>query len=60
MTCSGNGSTGIKTENWLFENWARTQRRLIPTTFNPATVMEIVAAVQETEGVKGQLKAIGS
>lgn len=60
MTCSGRGSTGIITENWLFENWARTRRILVPVVFNPTGVAEIVAGVLEVERAKGTLKAMGS
>jgi hypothetical protein len=61
MTCSGSGSTGIiTTENWLFENWARTRQILVPVVFNPTNVAEIVAGVLEVERARGTLKAIGS
>ena len=61
MTCTGDGSTGsIKTEQWLFENWARTQRVLVPVVYNPTAVEHIVNAILEVEGARGTLKAIGS
>ena len=62
MPCSGDGSTGVRTEQWRFENWARTQRVLVPVLFNPEAekVHQIVAAVREVERVQGTLKAIGS
>ena len=61
MTCIGNGSTGsIRTEQWLFENWARTQRSLVPVVFNPTAVEHIVNAFLEVERARGTLKAIGS
>ena len=49
MTCQGDGSTGVRTLNWLFENYARTQRLVVPTLYNPTKVEEIVAAVQDAE-----------
>ena len=60
MPCSGDGSTGIRTERWLFENWARTQRVVVPVVYNPQSVRHIVAAVQAVERAQGTLKAIGS
>jgi hypothetical protein len=60
MTCSGDGSTGIKTERWLFENWARTQRVLLPVIYNPTSVAQVVAAVQEVEARQETVMAIGS
>lgn len=60
MTCSGDGSTGVKTQRWQFLNWARTQRVLVPVIYNPTSVAQIVAAVQEVEGRKETVKAIGS
>jgi hypothetical protein len=60
VTCSGDGSTGIKTANWLFENWARTLRVLVPAVYNPTTVSQIVAAVLDVEGRHETVKAIGS
>lgn len=60
MACSGDGSTGDRTQNWLFSNWARTRRLVVPTTYNPATVQQIVAAVQDAEREGGSLKAVGS
>jgi hypothetical protein len=58
VTCSGSGTTGVKTEKWLFQNWARTQRVLVPVVYNPTSVAEIVAA--EVEGRQETAKAIGS
>lgn len=61
MTCTGDGSTGtIKTQDWLFENWARTQRVLVPVVYNPTKVEHIVNAVLEVEARAGTLKAVGS
>ncbi len=60
MTCQGSGSTGAKTSNWLFENWAKTGRRVIPTVYNPANLEQLVAAVLDAEREGGSLKAMGS
>jgi hypothetical protein len=60
VACPGSGSTGTKTANWLFENWARTQRVSVPTVYHPTSVQEIVAAVLEVEGRRENVKAIGS
>jgi FAD/FMN-containing dehydrogenase len=60
VTCPGTGSTGTKTTSWLFENWARTQRVLVPVIYNPTSVTEIVAAVLEVEQRQESVKAIGS
>jgi FAD/FMN-containing dehydrogenase len=60
MTCQGTGSTGIKTANWLFENWAKTGRRVVPTVYSPANIEQLVAAVLDAEREGGSVKAIGS
>src|SRR5262245_56793555 len=60
MTCQGDGSTGVQTQNWLFKNWAGTYRRVIPTTFNPTSREQVVAGVQAAERAGGHLKAVGS
>lgn len=60
MACPGSGSTGTKTVNWPFENWARTQRVSVPTVYHPTSVQEIVAAVLEVEDRQENVKAIGS
>jgi len=60
VPCQGDGSTGVRTQSWLFENWARTERRVIPTTYNPTNPKEIVAAVLDAERAGGSLKAVGS
>ena len=61
MACTGTGITGIvETQDWLFENWARTRQIVVPFVFNPRNVAEIVAGVQRVETAKGRLKAIGS
>src|ERR1700675_249897 len=61
MTCKGTGSTGIvETQDWLFDNWARTRPIVVPFVFNPTNVAEIVAGVQKVEAAQGRLKAVGS
>ena len=63
MACTGDGSTGsIKTQQWLFQNWARTQQTLVPVVYNPETkkVHQIVNAVRGVESAGGTLKAMGS
>ena len=60
MPCPGNGSRGIETPNWLFQNWPRTKRWLVPLVLNPTTLAEVVAGVQKAESDGGMLKAIGS
>jgi hypothetical protein len=61
MACTGTGITGIvETQDWLFENWARTRQIVVPFVFNPRNVAEIVAGVQKVETAKGRLKAVGS
>jgi hypothetical protein len=63
VACTGDGSTGsIKTQQWLFQNWARTQQTPVPVVYNPETkkVHQIVNAVREVENAGGTLKAIGS
>lgn len=60
MACPGSGSTGTKTVNWPFENWARTQRVSVPTVYHPTSVQEIVATVLEVEDRQENVKAIGS
>jgi hypothetical protein len=60
MTCPGNGSRGTETPNWLFQNWARTKRWVVPIVFNPKNVHQVVAGVQKAESDGGTLKAMGS
>lgn len=59
MTCPGTGP-GIVTNNWLFQNYVRTNPKLVPTVFNPTNVGEVVSAVQAAESAGGFLKAVGS
>ncbi len=59
MPCPG-GGPGIVTNNWLFQNYVRTDPKLVPTVFNPTNVGEVVSAVQAAESAGGFLKAIGS
>ncbi|RKH69026.1 hypothetical protein [Corallococcus llansteffanensis] len=41
----------------MFENWARTQRVLVPVVHNPTKVEHIVAAVLEAEKAKQTLNS---
>jgi hypothetical protein len=60
MPCRGDGSTGVVTTSWLFQNFAGTKRQLVPVVLNPTNVAQVVAGVQLAEGVGGFIKAIGS
>ena len=50
MTCQGSGSTGVKTGNWLFENWAKTGRRVTGTTRLFGGLTSEVSAVTLDDG----------
>jgi FAD/FMN-containing dehydrogenase len=60
MTCSGDGSTGIRRSFWLFRNWARINSFSVPLQVRPTSPAQIVAAVQEVETSGGIIRALGS
>jgi hypothetical protein len=59
MPCPGS-SPGVVTTNWLFQRYAGTNPKLVPVTFSPSNVGEVVAGVFSAESVGGFLKAIPS
>ncbi len=60
MPCEEDGTVGVTTASWQFDNWSRTRSHLVATRAQATRVSHLVAAVVAAEQTGGVVRGLGS